>query len=93
MTRSALHLVIHGRVQGVGYRWWATQEARALGLSGWVRNRRDGAVELLAIGPEAACRLLAQACLQGPEGADVSRVDAVPGEDDGSRGFVQRPTA
>ncbi len=60
-------------MQGVGYRWWAQGEARRLGLAGWVRNRRDGSVELLAIGHEAAIDKLADACREGPRAAAVTR--------------------
>jgi acylphosphatase len=90
--RAGMKLVIEGRVQGVGYRWWASGEARQLGLTGWVRNRRDGAVELTAFGRPAALDALASACAQGPHGASVSRVVRSEAPDDGSRGFEQRPT-
>jgi len=90
--RAGMKLVIEGRVQGVGYRWWASGEARQLGLEGWVRNRRDGAVELAAFGRPAALDAFADACAQGPRGAVVSRVTRSEAPDDGSRGFGQRPT-
>ena len=69
MDRIAIRLVITGRVQGVGYRWWAKGEARRLGLDGWVGNRRDGSVELVAAGPAAAVVELIQACWRGPVAA------------------------
>ncbi|HZZ33606.1 MAG TPA: acylphosphatase, partial [Phenylobacterium sp.] len=50
MPRPAASMRVNGRVQGVGYRWWAVQTARGLGLAGWVRNRANGSVEILAIG-------------------------------------------
>ncbi len=53
MTEIARKVVATGRVQGVWFRGWVAQEARALGLAGWVRNRGDGAVEALLSGPEA----------------------------------------
>ena len=90
--RAGMKLVIEGRVQGVGYRWWATGEARQLGLDGWVRNRRDGAVEVAAFGRPAALDALASACARGPRGASVSRVTRSEAADDGSRGFEQRRT-
>jgi acylphosphatase len=91
-TREAIRLIIEGRVQGVGYRWWARGQARRLGVEGWVRNRRDGTVELLALGEAGALERLAQACKSGPPEAFVERVSREPAEDDGSEGFRQTPT-
>ena len=92
MERTAVRLIIEGRVQGVGYRWWAVGEARRLGLDGWVRNCADGTVALLAVGPPAAIDRLEQACRHGPPGAVVTSITRHEAEDDGSRGFDQRPT-
>jgi acylphosphatase len=78
MSETIRHLTIRGRVQGVGYRYWFEQQARARGLEGWVRNRRDGSVEAVLAGPaEAVAELIAQ-CRRGPSAA---RVDAVQDED------------
>jgi acylphosphatase len=90
MTSAALHLVIRGHVQGVGFRWWTVRQAKALGLRGWVRNRRDGSVELMAIGDVVACERLAEACARGPGAAQVSAVERSPGQDDGSLEFSER---
>jgi acylphosphatase len=92
MSREAMRLIIEGRVQGVGYRWWAVREATALGLDGWVRNLRGGKVELLAIGDSGALQRLAELCHEGPSAAAVLRVDRSFAEDDGSEGFEERPT-
>ena len=89
---KTVRLRVTGRVQGVGYRAWATRIAVGLGLRGWVRNRGDGAVELLATGPEAAVAVMIQAARQGPPAARVAEVQIVEDEDDGSVGFVARPT-
>lgn len=92
MARAAARLVIQGRVQGVGYRWWLHETARALELAGRVRNRRDGSVEALVIGEDDAIGALARACLTGPPHALVRSVDRYEAEDDGSTAFVQRET-
>jgi acylphosphatase len=92
MTRSAISLRINGRVQGVGYRWWAVGEAGRLRLAGWARNRSDGSVEVLAIGETAALASLERACWRGPPAARVTAVVRSPAEDDGSPDFRQRET-
>jgi acylphosphatase len=85
------HLQIFGRVQGVGFRYHFSEQARRLGLAGWVRNRRSGSVEALIEGaPEAVEALISWARL-GPSAAQVERVDVSAAE--GSfAGFELRPT-
>lgn len=68
---------VTGRVQGVGYRWFATTTARELGLRGAVRNLPDGAVELVAHGPAAAVEALARRLRDGPAAARVEGVEEV----------------
>jgi acylphosphatase len=92
MDRIAVRLVIKGSVQGVGYRWWAKSEARRRKLDGWVRNRHDGAVELVAAGPHAAVEEMIEACWSGPPAAAVHVVERSVAEDEGPRGFSERPT-
>jgi acylphosphatase len=68
-------LVIHGRVQGVGYRAFVEEEAATFGLEGWVRNRRDGTVEVVVAGSPEAVDAMIAACRKGPFSARVDRVD------------------
>jgi acylphosphatase len=68
-------IVVRGRVQGVGYRAACVVEARRFGLSGWVRNRRDGAVEVIAQGEAAQLLAMCEWMRQGPPGAQVSSCD------------------
>jgi acylphosphatase len=75
MAVRTVHVMISGRVQGVGYRAWAADEATALGLSGWVRNRRDGGVEAIFSGTEADVEAMIAACSGGPRLAAVRAVD------------------
>lgn len=91
--RAAIHLIISGRVQGVGYRYWAVGEARRLGLDGWVRNLTDGRVEILALGPQDRLDSLEASCHAGPASARVTAVSRSPAADDGSRGFSEKPTS
>ena len=88
MRGSVLHLVVKGRVQGVGFRWFVADEARRLDLAGWVRNNRDGSVELCAEGDEAALAKLKEIVAKGPAGASVSSVDSV---DSAPKGEMARP--
>jgi len=83
---------IHGRVQGVFYRAWARETARGLGLAGWVRNRRDGTVELAAWADEAALDALYRACLMGPPAARVERIDVAAAEGDPPEAFETLPS-
>jgi acylphosphatase len=73
--KRRVELRIHGRVQGVGFRFSAVDEARRLGVKGWVRNASDGAVELVAEGDRAQLQRLAAWCRQGPRGAAVNDVE------------------
>jgi acylphosphatase len=87
------HLRISGRVQGVGFRYSMQREAARLGLSGWVRNRRDGGVEALVQGDEASVAALTAWARRGPAGARVSELRVASAEADASlAGFEQRPT-
>ena len=79
-------------MQGVGYRLWATRTAASLGLRGWVRNRTNGSVEALVTGAPEAVAAMIEASRKGPLGAQVRDVTVTPDQDDGSMGFVARPT-
>lgn len=65
------HVIVHGRVQGVGFRAFVEREALSRGVEGWVRNRRDGSVEALFAGDDDAVADMIAACGQGPLGARV----------------------
>jgi acylphosphatase len=69
------HIMVRGRVQGVGYRAFVEQEAHQRGLHGWVRNRRDGSVEAVFAGPRAAVESMVEACRRGPMSARISALD------------------
>jgi acylphosphatase len=69
------HVVIRGRVQGVGYRAFAEYMALEHGLQGWVRNRRDGSVEAVLAGPGSAVEAMIEACRRGPPGARIDAID------------------
>ncbi len=88
----AQRLEISGKVQGVGFRYFVAHDARQQGLRGWVRNRRDGSVEALLIGEDAAVAAVTARCRRGPPQARVDRLDIAPAQDDGSADFTERAT-
>ncbi len=84
-------IVVHGIVQGVGYRYATVREARRLGLAGWVRNCRDGSVEIVVEGPAPAVDPLVSWCHRGPAAARVTSVEvADAGQPQGWTGFEVR---
>lgn len=90
--RVVRRLRVTGRVQGVGYRAWTVEAATALGLDGWVRNRRDGSVEILAKGEPAVLDALAERCRTGPRFSRVDDVRVEPADAEPDPGFGQMPT-
>ena len=92
MGATTKKLRIHGEVQGVWYRAWSAETARVLGLRGWVRNRRDGTVEMLVHGePDAVERMIA-CCREGPPAARVARIEVEDTTEQAPAGFEKRPT-
>ncbi len=87
---SAKRLVIRGQVQAVGFRDWMTARATVLGLSGWVRNRDDGAVEALVAGDPAAVEELLRACRRGPRSARVTSIEEDLANPPDEPGFYRR---
>jgi acylphosphatase len=79
-----LHIRISGRVQGVGFRWFVREEARRLGLSGWVSNLPTGEVEVEAGGEQSSLERLRRALQVGPTGARVDQVTDVDGTSGGT---------
>ncbi|MBQ9090534.1 MAG: acylphosphatase [Alphaproteobacteria bacterium] len=77
MTTQTVHFYVLGRVQGVGYRVWTVRTARQLHLSGWVRNRINGHVEILAQGSAQSIELFQNMCLTGPAWSRVRQLQAV----------------
>src|SRR5450755_1513461 len=77
-----LHLLISGRVQGVGFRYAFADEARSRKLRGWVRNRRDGSVEAIVAGPAAAVDAIVAWSRRGPAAAQVTAVETTVTEGD-----------
>ena len=75
MSNLIRHIMVRGRVQGVGYRAFVADEAGRRGMDGWVRNRRDGSVEAVLSGPAEAIEAMVSACRRGPWGAAVEDLE------------------
>ena len=90
---TAKRLTISGRVHGVGFRDWMVARAQQLGLSGWVRNRRDGSIEALVDGDTAAVEEMVRACRRGPRLAEVTAIEEALADSPAEPGFRRLPTA
>ena len=88
MSTVRLTALVKGHVQGVGFRWWTRARALELGLSGSATNLADGRVEVVAEGPEEACRCLLEQLPNGP--GRVAFVSERWGDARGERGFSER---
>ena len=88
----ARRLIVRGRVQGVFYRGWTVETARTLGLTGWVRNRSSGEVEILAAGTAEAVAAFIERCHLGPPAAKVEQIAVEEAEPEPSECFGARPT-
>ena len=82
MGGAIRQVTITGRVQGVGYRAWVEHQARNHDVEGWVRNRRDGSVEALLVGPVEVVTSVIGRCRRGPSTARVDDVREEPGNPD-----------
>jgi len=88
----AIHAIIHGRVQGVGYRHWTAQEALKKDISGWVRNKTDGTVEAVIQGLPENVNDMIDICYKGPMLAKVTKVSTTNTSPENFTGFNQKST-
>jgi acylphosphatase len=89
---KAKHLIITGRVQGVGYRDWLVAQATRLGIAGWVRNAGHDTVEALLAGDPGAVEECLRACRRGPPAAEVATITDEIAEPPAEPGFFKRPS-
>lgn len=89
---AAVHLIVHGVVQGVGFRQWLKRRAEAEGLSGWCRNRADETVEAVLSGSSETVERVIRDCMSGPLGARVDGLDRSVWTGTVSPGFLVAPT-
>jgi acylphosphatase len=83
-------LIVHGQVQGVGFRYAVERAARSRGVAGWVRNRSDGTVEAVLEGDPDAVESLERFCREGPRGVVVTDVEVQEERPEGLSGFEVR---
>lgn len=76
-----VRIEVFGKVQGVGFRWFTRERARRWGLVGWVRNRRDGSVEIVTEGPASSIDGLIEMLRKGPPGASVTSIERSEADD------------
>jgi acylphosphatase len=90
VTDTAVDVTVTGRVQGVSFRYWTEEQARRLGVTGWVRNEPDGSVAVHAEGPQQAVDALVEWCREGPRLARVQHVAVREGAPTGATRFETR---
>ncbi len=88
---NTIRVIISGRVQGVGYRAWAVENATHLGLGGWVRNRNDGSVEAVFSGEDAAIANMIDLCKTGPGAALVDSIETYTCKEEITGLFTAKP--
>ncbi len=89
---STVHILIHGRVQGVGFRYWLAGQAQDRGLTGWVRNRQNGAVEAVFCGRDTVVKDMLTVCSIGPRLAQVRQVELLQSDSDAGEAFEILPS-
>jgi acylphosphatase len=92
MDSIARTIRIEGLVQGVFFREWTVEQARAIGISGWVRNRQDGSVEVYAVAEAAAIERFIERLHEGSPPSRVDRVEVTEAEVTAREGFTRQPT-
>jgi acylphosphatase len=95
LAKRTAHVLIRGRVQGVGFRAWVHHQAELRGLEGWVRNRQDGAVEAFFRGKDHVVEAMLDVCREGPSNAFIDRIELLEEAGEalaGPEGFAVLPT-
>ncbi len=89
---KAVRAIITGHVQGVFFRDWTVRTASKMALDGWVRNRTDGTVEAMFVGPEETVDQMIEACYGGSPSSNVDNIEITPAQGITQKGFHQKPT-